>query len=201
MGRFRVAVVFLGVLIPAFASAQFNYTSNEAGYSTTQIKSDPLNPNLDGQTYTELSAGISREISANAYVGGSVLYGNANRTSTAENVKVYSVAPRAGYHKPINDRADLVVEGQFSLGKAYQAGTTKSANSYDFGAGVRAVILPGLEGSLGLYHGKSYKGPLSTINTYLKGQFGFFVTPHYQFAIQMDFRPELTAYMRMRYFY
>jgi hypothetical protein len=193
MRRVLVTVAFFGLLIPAIASAEFNYNAVDVGYATTP--SDIDNP------YKELGVGISKSISGNTYLGGSFVFGKLNSKAGLGDTKVYSVSARAGYHQPLSDRADVIVEGRVVFGTSYQTGNSVSANGYDFGAGIRKLFIPGFEGTLGLFHAKKFNGTLSRIDTYLKAQLGFNFTPKYQLTAGIDFKPDFTTYMGMRIYY
>lgn len=193
MRRVLVTVAIFGLLTPALASAELNYNAVDVGYSITQSNVAPQ--------YAEIGAGISKSISPNIYVGGSFVFGKQNSTPAVSDTKVYSVSARAGFHQPLNDHADVIVEGRAIVGTANQSGNGVSANGYDFGAGIRNLFVPGFEGTLGLFHAKTSTGTLSRVDTYIKAQFGFNFTPKYQLTAGADFKSDVTTYMGLRIFY
>lgn len=193
MRRVLVTVAFFGLWIPAVAFAEFNYNAVDVGYSVAQIDNAP--------PYTELGAGISKSTSGNTFIGGSFVFGKQNSDPTHSETKAYSVSARAGFHKPLNDHADIIVEGRAIVGTASKAGNSMSANGYDFGAGIRKLFIPGFEGTLGLFHAKTPTGTLSNIDTYIKAQLGFNFTPKYQMIAVFNFKSDFTTYLGMRIFY
>jgi hypothetical protein len=192
MRRVLVTVAFFGLWIPAVATAEFNYNAVDVGYSFAQS---------DVGRYTELGAGATKSASANTYLGGFFVYGKQNSSVGLADTKVYSVSALAGHHQPLNDHADVIVEGRVIVGTANQAGNSMSANGYDFGAGIRKLFIPGFEGTLGLFHAKTSTGALSNIDTYIKAQLGFNFTPKYQMTAVFNFKSDFTTYLGIRIFY
>jgi hypothetical protein len=192
MKKILVVSAFLGMFVPALASAELNYNTYDFGYSSTSYdKYQPLRV---------LIFGFSKSVSGNVYLGGSLGIGRQTVYTNNDN-KVNTLSGRAGYHFPLNDKADVIAEGGVLYGTAELNGKSASANGYDFGAGVRALFIPGLEGTLALFHARTSNGIFSNSDTFVKAQFGFNFTPKFQLAAGIDLKTNVTTYMFARFFY
>lgn len=188
-----IMLAISGMLIPRLASAELNYNEVNVGYSTTSY-------NNGDEDLTEWDAGVSKSISGNVYLGASLGFGKQLGFSAGIK-KVSSVSAGAGYHFPLNDKSDVIVDGHIVLGSAKLAGNSTSADGHDFGAGIRTLIMHGLEGTLAVIHARTSNGTLSSNDTFLKVQFGFNFTPKFQLATGVDFKHDMTTYLGARFFY
>lgn len=193
MKKILIVSALSGMFIPALASAELNYNTFDIGYSATSY--DYASSNL-----SVLIVGASKSISGNVYLGASLGIGHQTVYTYNDN-KVNSISTLAGYHFPLNDKADVIAEGGIVLGSAELAGKSTSANGYDFGAGIRALFIPGLEGTLALFHARTSNGMHSSTDTFVKAQFGFNFTPKFQMVAGIDLKSDLTTYLGARFFY
>jgi Outer membrane protein beta-barrel domain len=191
MKKILVAVVLSSMLIPAFASAELNYNSVDAGYSTTNYS-----PSL-----TELNIGISKSISGNVYLGASYRAGSQPTYTSLGDRKVSSISVGAGYRTPLKDNVDAFVKGNILLGSVKLAGNSVSANGYDIGAGVRAQLIRKIEGTLAVVHTNTSSGALANTKTFFNAQLGFDFTQTIQLTAGLDFKSDPTTSLGVRFFY
>ena len=194
MKNIFIVAVLSGICIPTLASAELDYNAVDASQSTTSYRNGELD-------LKELDVGISISISNDMYLQAS--YGTARQNTLwiyGDRV-ISSVSLGAGYHRSLMDNTDAFAEGHVILGSAKWAGTSESANGYDMGAGIRAMLLPGPEGTLALVHARTSNGAVSNTDTFTKAQFGYHFTPQWQMTIGMDMKPDETMRIGLRYFY
>lgn len=191
MKKILIAAVLSGMLIPALASAELNYNAIDIGYATTSY-----NPNL-----TEFYIGISKDNSKNVFLDASYRAGSQPKFSSLGDRKVGSISIGAGYHTPLMNDVDAVVKGNILLGSVKLAGNSVSTNGYDIGAGVRAEFSKALEGTLAVVHAGTSNGPFSSKNTFVNTQFGFNFMQAFQMTAGIDFKPDMTTTLGVRFFY
>jgi hypothetical protein len=193
MKNILIVPALSSILIPALASAELNYNAVNAGYSSTSYSNG-------ARDLIELNAGISKSVSGNVYVGAS--YGTGSQ-SVGKGLykKVSSLSLSAGYHTPLKDNVDAIAEGHIIRGSAKSAGISASANGYDAGAGMRALLRSGLEGTLAVVHASTSNGTFSSKNTFIKAKLGYNFTPELQMTAGMDFKPDITTNLGVRFFY
>lgn len=191
MKKILIAAILSGTLIPALALAELNYNAVDAGYSTTSYSS----------VLTELDIGISKSISGNTYLGASYGTGSQPTNTALGDKKLSSISLSAGYHTPLIDNVDAIVKGRIVLGSIKLAGSSASANGYDIGAGVRAQFGHALEGTLAVVHANASNGTFTSNHTFLNAQFGFNFIPEFQMTAGMDFKPDVTTSLGLRFFY
>jgi len=192
MKKILIVSALSGMFVPTLALAELNYNSFDIGYSSTSYD--------NYQALRVLIFGISKSISGNVYLGGSIGIGRQTVYTYNDN-KVNTLSALAGYHFPLNDKADVIAEGGVVLGTAELGGKSTSANGYDFGAGVRALFIPGLEGTLALFHARTSNGTYSNTDTFVRAQFGFNFTSKFQLVAGIDLKTNTTTYLATRFFY
>jgi len=186
-----------GMLIPALASAELNYNSVSAGFTTKTTKTNNIE-----QNYSELSLGISKSVFKNIYLGASFESGTQPGTPTTGGKMVHSISLGAGFHTPLNDNVDVIVASHIVQGSDKIAGSSANANGYDIGAGIRAQTTYGLEGSIVAVYDSISNDTYSSKDTFINAQFGFDFTPKIQMYGGIDlFRDNQTIDLGLRFFY
>ena len=186
-----------GMLIPALASAELDYNTVNAGFTTKTTKTNNI-----AQSYTELSLGISKSIFKNIYLGASFESGRQPGTPTSGDKKVHSISLGAGFHTPLNDNVDVIAASHIVQGSDKIAGSSANANGYDIGAGIRAQTPYGLEESIVAVYDSISNDTYSSKDTYVNAQFGFDFTPEIQMYAGIDlFRDNQTINFGMRFFF
>lgn len=194
MKKILIVAAFACLLIPALASAELNYNAVDVSYAATSYSNSAANQ-------TELGLGYSRSTSNEVYLMAS--YGAANQpaSSTQGVKKLNSISVGAGYHTRLYDKTDAIAEGHLNYGSGKLAGTSTSAHGYDMGAGVRSLFGPTLEGTLKIVHASAVNGAFSKTNTFLRAQFGFNFLAELQMTASIDFKPDTTSSLGVRFFY
>lgn len=189
-----IVAALSGMLIPALASAELNYNAVDAGYATTSYgNGDP--------SLTELAIGYSESISEQAYLKAAFGIGSQSTYASSGARKVTSLAVGAGYHTPLKDNVDAIVQGNLVLGSSRLGGNRTSANGYDIGAGVRALFRSGLEGTLMVVHARTSNGILASSDTFLGARFGYNFTEGIQMYAGFDLKADMTTRVGLRFFY
>jgi opacity protein-like surface antigen len=170
MKRMLIVAGLSGVLMPALASAELDYDAFNAGFRTKAS-------NISTGNYTEFGLGITKNIFKIAYLGASYETGTAPSTPSSAETVVHSTTLGAGLHFPLNDDVDIIIPGHAFQGTDIIPGSSASVNGYDVGAGIRALIPYGLEGSIVAVYENTSNDTYSNKDTYVNAQFGFDFTP------------------------
>jgi hypothetical protein len=195
MKRILIAAGLVGMLVPAVASAELEYSIVDVGF-TSKI-SRGINAN-----FTEYIFGLSKSVSKRIFLGASYQAGTLPATAAYRDTKVGSATLSAGYHTPLNETTDIVVVGHISQGSDLVPGSNESANSSNLGAGVRSEFPHGLEGSVFAYYSNTSGAAYSSNDTYVNAQFGFDFTPSIQMYGGIDlWRSDQTLSFGLRIFY
>ncbi len=183
MKKALLVMALSGTLIPAHAWAALNYNETDIGYSTTNYGNG--DPGL-----VQFNLGYAKSVSSTTYLDASYGSGTQHGLSIAGDKKMKSISLGAGYHTPLEDtptsKVDAIIKGNIVAGSAKLAGSSLSANSYDFGTGVRAQFGHGLESSLAVVHARRSNGTYTNTDTFFNAQIGFNFTPKIQMAFGVD---------------
>jgi hypothetical protein len=195
MKKILVVLALCGMLIPAPASAELDYNAVDIGHSTMSYSNS-------AQVQTELIVGISNSISKDVYLEAAYGAGSQSMgTSLGVKKKVGSLSVGAGYHTPLKSDVDAVAEGHIIQDSTKLAGTSTSVHGYDISAGIRALFIGGLEGTLAVVHASASNSTFSSTNTFLSAQFGFNLLPSFQMTSGIEFKRNITTSLGVRFFY
>jgi|GEM_PF-6440286 len=150
---------------------------------------------------TGFGVGISKSISSNVFLAASYAAGNQATNTNLGDITVSGISIGAGYHTPLKDDIDFIVSGDIFQGTVKLAGFSESVNSYDIGAGVRAQFAPKFEGTLAVDYTSVSSGAITETDTSINAQVGFNITPEFQLTAGMDFEPDQTIGLGVRFFY
>ncbi|MGA7749958.1 MAG: hypothetical protein WCA63_07390, partial [Gallionella sp.] len=149
----------------------------------------------------ELNIAISKSISGNIYLGASYATGTQPTDTYLGDNNVNSITIGAGYHTPLKENADAMVKGDVILGSVKTGGNSTSENGFDIGAGIRAQLGKKFEGTLAIIHSSTSGGIFASTNTFVNAQLGFNFTTKIQMTADVDFTPDRTSSLKLRYFY
>jgi hypothetical protein len=173
-----IVTAFSGLLVPAIASAELNYSYVGVDYSKT---SQSGVADLSG-----IGIGISKSIYSNLFLTGSIFNRRQSSGTNMGDISVYEFAEGAGYHTPINYNIDFIVSGTLQQSRSKFAGASADENGYAFGVGIRAELAPKFEGQVsGDYFSMSSNSFTSTgkrIDAILE----FMVTPELTLLADID---------------
>ncbi len=195
MKRMLIVAGLSGMLMPALASAELDYDAFSVGFRTKTTSVANIN-----SSYTEFGLGITKNVFKRVYLGAS--YATGTQPSTSGDTVVHSTTLGAGFHMPLNGDVDIIIPGHVFQGTDMIAGSNASASGYDIGAGIRAQIPYGLEGSIVAVYDDTSNDTYSNKDTYVNAQFGFDFTHEIQMYAGIDlFRDTKNVDFGLRVFY
>ncbi|HTN93812.1 MAG TPA: hypothetical protein VMJ33_04455 [Gallionella sp.] len=197
MKKMLIAAGLAGMLMPALASAELDYDAFSVGFRTMTTSVGYVDTN-----YTEFGLGITKSVFKRVYLGASYVTGTQPATPTSAGRVVHSTTLGAGFHFPLNEDIDIIVPGHVFQGTDMIPGSDASASGYDIGAGIRAEMPYGLEGSAVAVYDNTSNDTYSNKDTYINAQLGFGFTHEIQMYAGMDlFRDSKNIDFGLRVFY
>ena len=177
MKKIIITISALGLLIPAFASAELNYNAVQLGYAkTTESGQADLN---------EFDLGVSYSINKNFYIQGLFASGTQASGTPAGDVTFTGWDVGLGAHTPIGTNVDIVGIFDLVLAKAELGSISESGNGYAMSVGLRGEFTPQLEGTFFGHYSSVTANSSTTTATGVNAGLAYNFSPQIQLGVDI----------------
>lgn len=186
MKNIPLVIALSWLLLPAIASAEFNYTSIHAGYAITKLSGRADNK----QYYLDGAYGILN----NVFIEGNYTTANQPSGTSSGDFTDASYAVGAGYHTPLENKVDFIVAGYLNRDKKYLAGASSSSSGFSLDVGLRQELAPKLESLVSARHFIISRNSLTTTGNGIRAEIGFQASPEIEWFVRISsdsYKPQM----------